>query len=117
MAPHCPASLLTLMSAGQVITGSSSSVTVTVKEQEAVPHEFVAVAVTVVVPTGKKLPEAARLRPDNRRQNLGAHAREKGVRPARPFPPADWRPDAFPNPRIVCEAARLWPRTSPRSRT
>ena len=40
------------------ISGSSSSVTVTVKEQETVfPDGSVAVAVTVVVPTGKKLPE------------------------------------------------------------
>jgi hypothetical protein len=42
---------------GQVTKGFSSSTTVTLKEQVAVPQEFVAVQVTVVVPTGKGLPE------------------------------------------------------------
>jgi hypothetical protein len=42
-----------------VITGGSLSITVTVKEHVALfPEESVAVAVTVVTPTGKKLPEA-----------------------------------------------------------
>ena len=45
----------TATSAGQVIAGSSSSVTVTVKEQSSLPAEFVAVAVTVVVPTSKRV--------------------------------------------------------------
>ena len=42
---------------GQVITGGCTSFTVTVKVQLTVPQLFVAVAVTVVTPTGKKLPE------------------------------------------------------------
>ena len=45
------------MSAGQVIVGFSVSFTVTVKVQEADPELLVAVAVTVVVPIGKVLPE------------------------------------------------------------
>jgi hypothetical protein len=43
---------------GQVIEGASVSVTVMVNMQEAVlPEASVAVAVTVVVPSGKALPE------------------------------------------------------------
>ena len=45
--------------AGHVITGGSTSFTVTVNEQVAVlPEPSVALAVTVVVPTGKKDPDA-----------------------------------------------------------
>jgi hypothetical protein len=59
IAPFSPGSLGTVTSAGQVITGASVSSTVTVKEQLAVfPDGSVAVQVTVVVPTGKKEPEA-----------------------------------------------------------
>ena len=57
-APHWFASLLTVIFAGQVITGGSLSITVMVKVQVAAPQEFVAVAVTVVVPTGNTLPGA-----------------------------------------------------------
>ena len=59
-APLLPGSLKPLMSAGQVITGGSVSFTVTVNEQGALvlPAASVAVHVTVVVPTGKKLPDA-----------------------------------------------------------
>ena len=47
------------MLAGQVIVGFCASTTVTVNVHEAVlPAASVAVAVTVVVPTGKKLPDA-----------------------------------------------------------
>jgi hypothetical protein len=47
------------MFAGQVITGISLSVTVTVKEQlETLPDASVAVLFTVVVPTGNNEPEA-----------------------------------------------------------
>ena len=47
------------MLAGQVIVGFCASTTVTVNVQLAVwPAASVAVAVTVVVPTGKKLPDA-----------------------------------------------------------
>jgi hypothetical protein len=47
------------MFSGQVTTGAWLSTTVTVKEQVAVlPEGSVAVAVTAVVPTPKKLPEA-----------------------------------------------------------
>ena len=46
------------MFAGHVIDGFWASTTVTVKVQLAVfPAASVAVAVTVVVPTGKKLPD------------------------------------------------------------
>ena len=49
---HC------VISAGQPFTtGFSLSFTTTLNEQEAVPHSLVAVAVTVVVPTGKNVPE------------------------------------------------------------
>ena len=44
------------MFAGQLIVGLSVSFTVTVNEHCAEPQVFVAVAVTVVVPTGKKVP-------------------------------------------------------------
>ena len=53
---------LTVTAAGQVIVGACVSFTVTVKVQVAVlPTASVAVDVTVVVPTGKKLPEAGTL--------------------------------------------------------
>src|SRR5688500_2186840 len=46
------------MLGGQVISGASRSCTFTVKEQEAVfPPASVTVQVTLVTPTGKKLPE------------------------------------------------------------
>ena len=55
-APHSPASLSTEISAGQAIVGAWLSITVTVKEQEAVlPAASVAVYSSVVAPTGKKL--------------------------------------------------------------
>ena len=54
-APVSPVAV-TVTSAGQVISGFSSSVTVTVNVHISVPAEFVAVAVTVVVPTGKSVP-------------------------------------------------------------
>jgi hypothetical protein len=44
------------MFSGHIIVGGST--TVIVNEHEAVPHEFVAVHVTVVVPTGKVEPDA-----------------------------------------------------------
>jgi hypothetical protein len=57
-APHWLGSLLTVIFAGQVITGGCTSFTVTVNVQVAVlPAASVAVAVTVVVPTGKKEPD------------------------------------------------------------
>jgi len=50
---------LCVILAGQVIVGTCASTTVTVNVQLAVwPAASVAVAVTVVVPTGKKLPDA-----------------------------------------------------------
>jgi len=59
IAPHSPGSFDTVMSAVQVITGGSVSTTVTVNKQVLVfPAASVAVHVTVVVPTGKKLPDA-----------------------------------------------------------
>ena len=52
-----PTAVVKFAVAGQVITGAWLSFTVTVKEQVAgVPHEPVAVAVTVVVPTGNTVP-------------------------------------------------------------
>jgi hypothetical protein len=51
---HLPASLAVVMLAGQVMTGGSLSLTVTVKLQVLVlPCMSVAVLLTVVVPTGK----------------------------------------------------------------
>ena len=59
---HNPGSLLTIISAGQVITGGSVSFTVTLNVQELVlPVASVAVTVTSVVPTGNVLPEAGTL--------------------------------------------------------
>ena len=55
VAPSSPVAV-TVTSAGQVISGFSSSVTVTVNVHVLFPAEFVAVAVTVVVPTGKSVP-------------------------------------------------------------
>jgi len=53
-----PGVLLTVTGPLQVIEGAWLSTTVTVYEQEALPQALVAVALTVVVPTGKKLPDA-----------------------------------------------------------
>jgi hypothetical protein len=51
--------LFTVILAGHVIVGFCASTTVTVNVQDAVlPDASVAVTVTVVVPTGKKLPDA-----------------------------------------------------------
>jgi hypothetical protein len=56
---HCPGSLFCVMLAGQVMTGNSTSFTVTLNVQVAVlPDASVAVQVTVEVPVGKALPEA-----------------------------------------------------------
>lgn len=60
-APHKPGLVLTLMAGGQLTTGGSVSFTVTVKVQVAsglLGLVSAAVTVTVVVPTGKKDPEA-----------------------------------------------------------
>ena len=54
-----PVGKTTLIAAGQVITGGWLSTTVTVNEQVAVcPLPSVAVAVTVVAPSAKVLPDA-----------------------------------------------------------
>src|SRR4051812_37091224 len=59
-APHEPGSEFTVMSAGQLITGASLSVTVIVNELLVVfPDASVAIPVTVVVPIGKVVPEFA----------------------------------------------------------
>jgi hypothetical protein len=59
-AEHWPRSVLTAMLAGQVRTGASVSLTVTVKEQALVlPLASVAVQVTDVVPLGKVEPLAS----------------------------------------------------------
>jgi hypothetical protein len=55
---HEPAAVVTVTGDGQFITGTCTSFTVTVNEQFTVPQPFVAVAVTVVTPTGNTLPEA-----------------------------------------------------------
>ncbi len=58
-APHWFGSLLCVLFAGQVIVQGAVPVTVTVKVQEAVLLDAsVAVQVTVVVPTGKQVPDA-----------------------------------------------------------
>jgi hypothetical protein len=58
-APQAPASLHAVMSAGQLATGFSQSLTVTVNEQFTVrPAASVPTTLTVVVPTGKVEPEA-----------------------------------------------------------
>ena len=49
-AEQFPASVPTLILAGQVMTGTSVSLTVILKEQLLVPQLFVTVSVTVVVP-------------------------------------------------------------------
>jgi hypothetical protein len=49
--------LLIVTFAGHVIVGGWLSTTVMVKEHVVVPQTLVAVAVTVVVPFGKKLPD------------------------------------------------------------
>ena len=51
-----PAAVFVTMFAGQVMTGFSVSLTVTLKVQLAVPQELEAVAVTTVVPTEKAVP-------------------------------------------------------------
>ena len=51
-----PAVTHTLTGAGQTIVGGA--ITVTVNEHEVVPQSFLAVHVTVVVPTGKVEPDA-----------------------------------------------------------
>jgi hypothetical protein len=54
--------LVVVILAGQVIVGGCVSFTVTVNVQaETLPAASVAVEVTVVVPIGKKLPEAGEL--------------------------------------------------------
>ena len=59
IAPHCPGSLLVVVSPGQIITGAIVSATVIVKEHElALPAKSVTVNVCVVVPIGKKAPLA-----------------------------------------------------------
>jgi hypothetical protein len=61
-APHWFGLFETVILAGQVIAGGCVSFTVTVNVQEvALPAASVAVDVTVVVPTGKKLPDAGTL--------------------------------------------------------
>jgi hypothetical protein len=58
-AAQVPTSLLTTIGAGQVMTGASSSKTVTVNEQvAALPAESVAVQVTVAVPSANVEPDA-----------------------------------------------------------
>ena len=57
VALHDPGVLFTVILAGQVILGAWVSATVIVKVQLSDPQLFVAVAVTVVVPTGKIEPE------------------------------------------------------------
>ena len=52
-----PAVLFTAIFEGHVIIGGWLSATVTVNIQDEVPQSLVAVAVTVVVPTGNKVPE------------------------------------------------------------
>lgn len=64
-APHEPGSVFTFMVAGQLIAGSSLSVTVTVNVQvEELPAASVAVDVIVVVPIGNNVPEAGIERTD-----------------------------------------------------
>jgi hypothetical protein len=59
VAAQAPPDALTVTFAGHVTVGSMSSVTVTVKVQVPVlPDPSVAVHVTVVVPTGKLVPDA-----------------------------------------------------------
>ena len=48
---------VSVMLLGQLIAGSVLSITVTVKVQSSLLTEFVAVAVTVVIPTEKSVPE------------------------------------------------------------
>ena len=55
---HWPESASSAMFAGQVMTGPSRSITVTLNEQVFVPSVFVAVQVTVVVPRLNRLPLA-----------------------------------------------------------
>ena len=58
VAVHTPGSVLATILAGQVIVGFCTSSTVIVNVQVATPQVLVAEAVTVVVPTGKKDPDA-----------------------------------------------------------
>jgi hypothetical protein len=61
-AVHDPIGVVAVILAGQVILGACVSFTVTVNVQVAVlPDASVAVDVTVVVPLGKKLPDAGEL--------------------------------------------------------
>src|SRR3989449_7673065 len=53
---HCPGAALTVMLPGQLGTGRSVSVTVTVNVQLVVPQGLDAVQLTVVVPLGKLAP-------------------------------------------------------------
>lgn len=58
-APHWPAVLLTIIFAGQTMVGNCISLTLIVNVQVVVlPVASVAVHVTVVIPTGKKDPDA-----------------------------------------------------------
>ena len=58
VAPHCPGVLDATIGVGQFINGNCVSFTLTIKEQLALlPAASVAIAFTVVCPTGKKLPE------------------------------------------------------------
>ena len=58
VAVHTPGSVGATILAGQVIVGGCTSSTVIVNVQVATPQVLVAVAVTVVVPTGKNVPDA-----------------------------------------------------------
>lgn len=58
IAPHCPGSLFWTILVGQLATGSSSSVTITLNIQlDMLPAASVAVTVTGVVPNGKVEPD------------------------------------------------------------
>jgi hypothetical protein len=57
VAVHNPTSVGTVILAGHVIVGTCASSTVIVNVQVATPQVLVAVAVTVVVPTGKNVPD------------------------------------------------------------
>src|SRR5579862_805805 len=58
IAPHWPGSLVTVMSAGRMAEGGSTSATVTVNVVFVLlPQASATVLVTVVVPTGKALPD------------------------------------------------------------
>jgi len=63
VAPSCPDGAATVRLAGHASTGGSVSLTVTVKEQLAVPATFEAVHETVVVPTGNAYGEVIAVEP------------------------------------------------------